>query len=644
MSIDAIARASQERAEHRGATVRRVFGELAQFRGQLGSALALVLLNAAAQAAGPWLVSRAIDDDILGNDPSGLAQTMLLLLAVYVLSSIATRGQFAQMGMVGQRLLASLRLRLFEQFQHLPLRYFDRRPIGDLMSRSVNDVETLNQLFSQGLPQLIGSMFGLVGILVAMVALDARLALACSIIIPVMLLLTAFFATRARVAFRKTRETTGDVTAGLQEEIVGIREAQAFNRTDANIERFRAQNRANRDANIHAVGITSAFAPAMDMLSTLATALVIGVGGYLVFDGSLTIGVLAAFLIYVQQFFRPIQLASQVYTQVQAALAGAERIYAILDHPREEDEDRRDATHRSSHVTVAGGPDDDVRDSQSRGAVRPATQPGGNGSAHVSPDRARPKPRASRIEIDDVTFAYESGRPVLHDVSFVADAGKMVALVGPTGAGKTTIANLVPRFYDVSGGRVLIDGRDVRDVTRARLRSGIAMVLQEPFLFVGTIRDNIRYGQQDATQEEIEAAARAVEAHDFIEELAEGYAATLGEGGAPLSQGQRQLVSIARAVLADPRILILDEATSNVDTRTEILIQQALARLLAGRTSVVIAHRLSTIRRADQILVIQDGRIVERGTHDELFALDGLYADLSNRQSDALVVDGDPQR
>jgi ATP-binding cassette subfamily B protein/subfamily B ATP-binding cassette protein MsbA len=602
MSIQAMANAPQERAENRGATVRRVLGELEPFRGQLGLAVGLLVLSAASQAAGPWLVSRAIDEDILGGDPAGLARTMLFLLVAYVAGSLATRGQIAQVGMVGQRLLASLRMRLFEQFQHLPLGYFDRRPIGDLMSRSINDVDTLNQLFSQGLTQLLGSLFGLIGILLAMLALDWRLALACFAIIPIMVVLTSIFAARARAAFRKTRETTGDVTAGLQEEIVGVREAQAFNRTDANIERFRRQNRANRDANVQAVGITSAFAPTMDLLSTLATALVIGYGGYLVYDGTLTVGLLAAFLIYVQQFFRPIQLLSQVYTQVQAALAGAERIYAILDEPREP----------ADGVTRAEG--------QST-----------RGSGH-----------AGRIEFDRVTFGYDPSRPVLHDVSFVAEPGQTIALVGPTGAGKTTIANLIPRFYDVTGGRVLIDGRDVREVTRAALRSGIAMVLQEPFLFGGTIRDNVRYGRLDASDEAAEAATRAVEAHEFIVALPDGYQTVLGEGGAPLSQGQRQLVSFARAVLADPRILILDEATSNVDTRTEALIQRALTRLLAGRTSVVIAHRLSTIRRADQILVIEGGRIRERGTHADLLARGGLYAELYTRQSGGVLAEPRP--
>ncbi|MBA3795464.1 MAG: ABC transporter ATP-binding protein [Rubrobacter sp.] len=549
--------------------------------------MVLVVLGAVAQAGGPWLIGRAIDRFILEGDAAGLARTMLLLLAVYALGTVASRGQVYGIGSVAQRLLASLRARIFDRLQHLPLRFFDRRPIGDLMSRVTNDVDTLNQLFSQGLTQLLGSIFSLVGILVAMLILQWNLALACFAVIPIMVLTTAFFARRARAAFRLTRETVGDVSAGLQEDIVGVREAQAFNRTERNIARFRERNAANRDANVQAVAITSAFSPAIDVLSTLATALVIGYGGYLVFAGSISVGVLTAFLIYVQQFFRPVQLASQFYTQAQSALAGAERIYNILD----EEPEPPDPSHARKVGQMEG-----------------------------------------RVAFGHVTFAYEPGRPVLQDVDFEIEPGQTVALVGPTGAGKTTIASLIPRFYDATEGTVSIDGRDVRAYARKDLRENIGIVLQESFLFSGTIADNIGYGRLGASREEIEAAARTADAHGFISELPEGYDTELGEGGGSLSQGQRQLLSFARAVLTDPRILILDEATSNIDTRTEKVIQNALATLLKGRTSVVIAHRLSTIRNADSILAVRDGRVVERGTHEELLARGGLYADLYRRQ------------
>ena len=585
--IQSIAEVPREKAADRGATARRLLSELAPYKREMLVVLVLVVLGAVSQAGGPWLIGRAIDRYILKGNATGLLLTMLVLLGVYAVGAFASRGQVYQVGYIGQGVLARFRERIFDRIQHLSLRYFDKRPVGDLMSRVTNDVDTLNQLFSQGLTQLLGSLFSLIGIVVAMLFLDWRLALACFTVIPIMLLTTSFFARRARTAFRLTRETVGDVTAGIQEDIVGVREAQAFDRTEENIVRFRERNAANRNANVQAVAITSAFAPAINVLSTLATALVIGYGGYLVFSGSLTVGVLTAFLIYIQQFFRPIQLASQVYTQAQAALAGAERIYNILDEPPE--------------------PED-------------------------SPDAQKPGSFKGRITFEDVSFAYDPGRPVLNDVSFEAEPGQTVALVGPTGAGKTTIASLIPRFYDATEGAVKVDGRDVREFARKDLRAGIGMVLQEPFLFSGTIADNIGYGDLDATREEIEAAAGTASADDFIVALPEGYDTVLGEGGGSLSQGQRQLLSFARAVLADPRILILDEATSNVDTRTEATIQRALATLLEGRTSVVIAHRLSTIRNADQILAVQNGRIAERGTHDELLKSNGLYADLYRRQ------------
>jgi len=580
--------AEPEIAQDRRATFRRIVGELAPFRTSLFRILALVVVSASAQAAGPYLVGRAIDTNIGARDLGGLARTMLLLLAVYLVGTLAQRSQIFQIGNTGQRVLANLRTRLFGTLLHLPLRFFDRRPVGDLMSRVLNDVDTLNQLLSQGLTQLLGSLFSLVGIIIVMLTLNFSMALVSFTIIPVMIAVTIAFAGRARRASRLTRQTVGDVTAGLQEEITGIREAQAFNRTQANIARFRTRNAANRDANIQAVGITSAFSPTIDVLSTLATAIVIGYGSYLVFHGALTVGLLAAYLIYVQQFFRPIQLVSQVYTQMQSALAGAERIYGILDEAPEP----RDPPGTPDLGTIAGA-----------------------------------------ITFDHVTFAYEQDRPVLRGINLDIAAGQTVALVGQTGAGKTTIVNLIPRFYDVTEGAVLLDGHDIRTVTRASVRRQIATVLQESFLFSGTVADNIGYGRDGATRDEIEAAAQTVDAHTFIMQLPQGYDTLLGQGGGTLSQGQRQLLSFARAVLADPRILILDEATSNIDTRTEAIIQRALATLLKGRTSVVIAHRLSTIRNADLICVIEAGEIVERGTHDALLALpEGKYAALYSRQ------------
>ena len=585
--ITGLAELSVEKAKHRRTVARRLVRELRPHLRILLVALVFIFAGALAQAAGPYLVSRAIDRDLGNRDGAGLLRTMLLLLVVYALGSLAGRAQTRRVGRTGQRVLADLRARLFAHMQRLPLAYFEKRPLGDLMSRLLSDVDTLNQFFSQGLTQLLGSLLGLVGVLFAMLALNVRLALACFTIIPIMLLTTWFFAARARKAYRKTRETVGDVTADLQEEIGGVRQAQAFNRTEKNIERFRGRNAKNRDANVSAVGITSAFSPAIDLLSTLSMALVIGYGGSLVLEGKLTVGLLAAFLIYVQQFFRPVQLVASVYTLMQSALAGAERIYGIFDEPPE-----------------------------------PA-----DGAGALKLERAR-----GAIEFEDVTFEYSPGRLALGGVSFTAQPGQTIALVGRTGAGKTTIANLIPRFYDPTAGVVRLDGHDLRTLTRGSLRAQIAIVAQEPFLFSSTIAENIAYGRPSATRAEVEAAARAASAHDFIAALPKGYDTALGESGSSISQGQRQLLAFARAVLVDPRVLILDEATSNIDTRTEALIQRALATLLAGRTSLVIAHRLSTIRSASQILVVDAGRIVERGTHAELLAAGGIYAGLYGRQ------------
>ena len=586
-SIEAMAEVQEGRANDRSKVARRLVGELAPFRTTLFAILGLVMVAATAQGLAPYLVGRAIDRDITRGDGWGLLQTMVMLLAVYLGGATAGRAQTRRVGSTGQKVLASLRERLFVQLQALPLGYFDKRPIGDLMSRVVSDVDTLNQLLSQGLIQLLGAVFGLVGILIAMLSLHVELALVCFTIIPVMLGTTAFFAARARAAYRKTRETVGDVTANLQEEIGGVRQAQAFDRTEANIKRFRERNAANRDANVSAVGVTSAFSPSIELLSTLSMALVIGYGGRLVLRGELSIGLMAAFLLYTQQFFRPLQLAASVYTLAQSALAGAERMYAILDEPRE------------------------PQDTAGATVLQTAT---------------------GRLRFDHVSFGYDAQRSVLHDVSFDVEPGWTVALVGKTGAGKTTIASLLPRFYDATGGTVSIDGHDVKQLTRASLRRQMALVPQEPFLFSGTIADNIAYGKPGASREEIESASKAVSAHDFIAALSKGYDSVIGEGGSTLSVGQRQLLSFTRAVLANPRVLILDEATANVDTRTEALIQSALEKLLAGRTSVVIAHRLSTIRHAQRILVIDQGRVAEQGTHDELVALGGLYAELNRRQ------------
>lgn len=573
--------------QNTGAVTRRLLGYLRPYKARLVVVLVLIVVASIAGAVGPFLVGLAIDRYISVGDGSGLALIMLLLLAAYVVGLLARTVQGYIMGWVAQRTLFDLRLSIFGAVQKQSMRFFDRRETGDLMSRLVNDVEVINNVLGQGLTQALGGLFSLGGIIVAMLLLNVQLALASFLVLPAMFLTTNFFSAWARRSFRRTRETIGDVSANLQEDIAGVRVAQAFNRTDLNRARFATRNAANRDANIGATAVTSAFFPAMDVLSAIAIGIVAGYGGYLSIQGVVTVGVVVAFLGYVQQFFWPIQQMGQIYTQAQSALAAAERIFDLVDAPVE-------LTDAADAVPLG--------------------------------------PVAGRVAFEDVRFAYQPDHPVLEGIDFVAEPGQTVALVGTTGAGKTTIANLIARFYDVTGGSVKVDGVDVRAITAASLRVQMGIVPQNSFLFAGTVADNIRYGRLSASDEEVEAAARLVNADAFIRTLPQGYHTHLGERGGNLSQGQRQLIAFARAILADPRILILDEATSSVDTRTEALIQQALATLLKNRTSFVIAHRLSTVRGADQVLVIEGGRIVERGTHRDLLARGGAYADLYRRQ------------
>ncbi|GAC1628528.1 MAG: ABC transporter ATP-binding protein [Ktedonobacteraceae bacterium] len=571
------------------AVLVRLLRYLAPFRVRLIGALVLVIISAATQAIGPALIGLAIDSYIARRDLAGLGQEMLLLLVVYLVGFGAQAGQIYLIGVVGQRFLARLRTEIFDKVQILPVTYFDKNQTGDLMSRLVNDIQTINQLLSQGFTQVVGSVFSLVGIVIAMFILNLPLALVSFVTLPLMIWVTYIFAGRSRVAFRLTRTALGDVSSELEEELSGIRVAQAYNRTGTNIRQFAARNAANRDANVQAVAITSAFTPTIDVLSTLATAIVAAFGGWLALNNQLAVGVVVAFFIYVQQFFRPIQIISSIYTQMQSALAGAERIFDLVDEPLQQ-------------LDTPGA------------QTLPAVQ--------------------GHITFEHVNFSYSGDRSelVLRDINLDIEAGRTIALVGETGAGKSTLVNLLPRFYDPLDGVVSIDGYDTHTVTLASLRRQLGFVQQDTYLFSGTIADNIRYGRLDATDAEVEAAARTANVHDVIMALPQGYQTKLGERGSGLSQGQRQLLSFARTLLADTPILILDEATSNIDTRTEALIQDALQRLLANRTAIIIAHRLSTIRNADLVVVVDQGRILEQGTHAELLTRNGRYAELYHRQ------------
>ena len=585
--------APEQKANQQLSTLSRFINYFAPYRPDLHITIFFVLVGAFSQSIGPALIGWAIDRLIVGKNLPGLLGILGVLVVIYLIGIQAVRIHISRVGWMMQNILAQMRQDIFTKIQSLPISFFDQSEAGDLMSRLLNDVSTVNQAFGQTIAQMLGNFFSLVGIVIAMLIINPTLGLLANLIVPLMIITTSFFARLARSRFRVTRQTIGELSTKVEEDIGSVREAQAFNRVQLNIEEFASLNAANRDANVQAVAITAAFLPSIDFLNTLATGLVLAYGGYLAVTGAITVGTVTAFLLYVQQFFRPIQILSQFYTQAQSALAAIERIFLLLDEP----------------VTL-------------QDAINAQTMP-----------RIR-----GEVEFINVTFGYKPDQLVLKGVNLHAYPGQMIALVGATGAGKSTIINLILRFYDVSGGVVSIDGVDIRTVTQASLRRQIGIVLQDNILFTGTVGENIAFGIPTASQADIEAAAQVANVHEFITSLPQGYATQVGERGVSLSQGQRQLISIARAVLVDPRILILDEATSSIDTRTEAMVQEAIARILKNRTSFVIAHRLSTVTQADQVLVVQQGEIIEQGTHQELVERSGIYANLYTLQLGAIKV------
>jgi ABC-type multidrug transport system fused ATPase/permease subunit len=542
------------------------------------------LLAATATAlAPPFLSKYAIDDGIRQHD----LQKLWLIVAIFLLAGLANWGmsyvQTYLTGWVGERILADLRIMLFRHLQRLSLGFYERTRAGVIISRLTNDVEALDQLVTDGVTTLVQSTLTLVGTAILLFVLDWRLALATLAVIPIMSVGTILFRVRSSRAYAAVRERLGLLTATLAEDIAGMRMVQAFTREDRNVAHFREVAERYRESNMQTVVLNAVYFPFVDLLSTVALAVVLGYGGHLYFQGDVTLGTLFAFLLYVQNFFDPVQQLSQLYNTFLSATAALDKIMDVLDE------------------------EPDVLD-------KPA---------------ARELPEVEgEVEFDGVRFGYGNGPDVLHGLDLEVPAGTTVALVGHTGAGKSTIAKLLARFYDPRDGRITIDGIDLRDVTQQSLRRQLGIVPQEGFLFAGTVTENIAFGRPDAKPDEIVRAAQAVGAHEFILRLEDGYDTELQERGTRLSLGQRQLVALARALLADPRILILDEATSSVDIGTERKIEQALRLLLSGRTAFIIAHRLSTIRDADLIVVLEHGEIVEQGTHDELMARRGLYTSL----------------
>ena len=571
-----------EKAANPRRALTRLLPYLGPYKIKLVLVAGLILSITFLDLLGPYLMGRAIDRYIGNKDLSGLAQMALLMIAVYIGNNAFQALSSWTMAGVSQRALKDLRRDLFGHLQNLPLKFFDSNPAGELMSRLTNDIEAVNQAVSQNIIAMLGSLLSLVGFVVAMFVLNFWLALASVIVVPIMLWFTNFIARSTRKGFRELQKGLGELNGVLEESISGQRVVKAFRRNETSLENFKRVNADVFRAGVYANTYAMMLMPLTNQLGNLFVIVLAGLGGWLALEGLVSVGIIVTFISYAHGFIQPLRQIANIYNAIQAALAGSERVFDVIDTTPEAEDSRAIVLE-----TIRG-----------------------------------------HVEFKDVDFAYVEGNPIIKKMSIEARPGQTVALVGPTGAGKTTITNLLTRFYDIDSGVILIDGHNLRDIRRADLRRQLGLVLQDTFMFADTVMENIRYGQLSATDDEVIEAARLADADHFIRQLPNGYQTLLSERAGNLSQGQRQMLAIARAVLADPAILILDEATSSVDTRTEVRIQKALLQLMQGRTSFVIAHRLSTIRDADQVLVIKDGEIIERGKHQELLERRGFFYQL----------------
>lgn len=573
-------------------TLRRLWTYLERQRWALIATVLVVIATSILDLLGPFLMARALDTYVSKSDQPGLAHLLGWMIAAYIFASAGTWVQTYMMAGIAQRAVRDMRTDLFAHLQTLPLRFFDQRAHGDIMSRLTNDVENISNTLATNASQLISSLLSLVGVIIIMFVMNVQLAIVSLLVMPLTFLITRQIAKHTRAGYRDTQQALGELNGIIEETITGQRVVQAFVREEATAQQFSAVNRRLQKVALRTRIFTSFMGPMMNMVNNFGLAVVACAGGWLAVESMATVGEIAAFVNYAGRLGRPLNMIAQLFTTIQSALAGAERFFEMLDEVPESD-------------------------SPEAGSLN-----------HIS----------GHVRLSDVSFGYDVEVPVLKHVSLEAAEGQTIALVGPTGAGKTTIANLLTRFYDIQSGTIEIDGRDVVAVKKEDLRKKIGLVLQDNFLFAATVMENIRYGRLGASDEEVRAAAKLANADLFIHRLPHGYQTVLTERGSNLSQGQRQLLAIARAILADPDILILDEATSNVDTRTEKHLQQALLNLMKGRTSFVIAHRLSTIRDADQVLVINGGEIIERGTHQSLLDQKGFYHNLYMSQFKGQVI------